>query len=163
MAKKKTPNQTLKAQNDFLEALCAGATIIAAAKAANVSTSLLYRWRKADKEFATDWSGCYEYGADALEAEAQRRAVEGTVKPVFHQGQKCGSNREYSDTLLMFLLKSRNPYKFCDRARTAQIMRSWAIEDGKGKDDGGTTAAAAAIEALERLATDKAAMARKPN
>ena len=42
---------------------------------------------------------------DALEAEARRRAVEGVRKPVFYQGVICGWVGEYSDTLLIFLLK----------------------------------------------------------
>jgi hypothetical protein len=34
---------------------------------------------------------------------------------VFHQGQECGQIREYSDTLLIFMLKARRPEKFKER------------------------------------------------
>ncbi len=47
-----------------------------------------------------------------------RRAVEGVIKPVFHQGKRVGTLRVYSDSLLMFLLRARRPEKFADRAGT---------------------------------------------
>ena len=46
---------------------------------------------------------------ETLEREATRRASKGTLKPVFYQGKVCGEIREYSDTLLIFLLKARRP------------------------------------------------------
>ena len=49
-----------------------------------------------------------------MEAEARRRGVEGTLKPVFYKGEECGQVREYSDTLLIFLLKAHDP-KYRDR------------------------------------------------
>lgn len=163
MTRKKTENQKLKAQTDFLEALAAGATVVDAAKAARVSKSTLYEWKRGDKDFATDWDLCFECGTDALEAEAQRRAMNGVEKPVFHQGMQCGTVREYSDTLLMFLLKARNPYRFCDRTRSAAVMRAWTAEDAAKDGDGSTNANERAIQALERLAAEKAALARRVN
>lgn len=50
-----------------------------------------------------------------LAAEAHRRAVEGVEKPVFHKGVEVGSVREYSDTLLMFLLKKWHPEVYDDK------------------------------------------------
>ena len=41
-----------------------------------------------------------------LEKEAWRRVVDETEKPVFHQGKECGRITEYSNTLLMFLIKA---------------------------------------------------------
>jgi hypothetical protein len=35
--------------------------------------------------------------------------MEGTAKPVFYQGTECGQTVEYSDSLLMFLIKERRP------------------------------------------------------
>lgn len=56
--------------------------------------------------------------AELLEAEARRRAVEGTVRPVFYQGEEVGGIREYSDTLLIFLLKGALPEKYAERTKT---------------------------------------------
>ena len=60
-----------------------------------------------------------EHGTDALEDEAVRRAVEGVIKPVFHQGKRVGTLRVFSDPLLMFLLRARRPERFADRTLAA--------------------------------------------
>lgn len=52
---------------------------------------------------------------DALEQEARRRAVDGVVDSVFHQGEVVGTKRTYSDSLLKDLLKANNPQKFRER------------------------------------------------
>ena len=54
---------------------------------------------------------------ETMEQEAYRRAVQGTVRPVFHQGAQCGSVQEYSDTLLIFMLKARAPEKYRERVQ----------------------------------------------
>jgi len=54
---------------------------------------------------------------DALEDEAIRRAHDGTMKPVFHGGKKVGEVREYSDKLLIFLLKGCKPEKYAVRRK----------------------------------------------
>lgn len=59
-----------------------------------------------------------DLGSDALEDEAIRRASQGTLKPVFYQGVQCGEVREYSDTLMMFMLKARRPERFKERSAT---------------------------------------------
>ena len=43
------------------------------------------------------------------EDEAYRRAVEGVRRPVFHGGVKVGEITEYSDRLLIQLLRRRRP------------------------------------------------------
>jgi hypothetical protein len=54
--------------------------------------------------------------ADALEAEAIRRAFEGQEEPTgWYKGQPGGYVRRYSDTLLIFLLKGAKPEKYADR------------------------------------------------
>ena len=163
MPKRKKVIQHDTAKSHFIETLATGATVTDAAKSANVSPATVYRWRKADAEFEANWIEAYAIGSNALETEAQRRAVEGVEEGIYHQGRKCGTVRRYSDTLLMFLLKSRDPIRFCDRTRAANIMRHWAAEDAKDGDNEGTTAAAEAIAALERLASQKAETAKRPN
>lgn len=89
-----------------------------AAKATRRHRSTWYRWRGERPDFAAAWAAALEHGTDALEDEAVRRAVEGVIKPVFHQGKRVGTLRVYSDSLLMFLLRARRPEKFADRAGT---------------------------------------------
>src|SRR5436305_1255580 len=74
-----------------------------------------YDWAKADPEYAAAIASAFEDRADMLEEEAFRRAYKGVEKPVFQQGKKVGTVREYSDTLMLALLKAHRPEKFKDR------------------------------------------------
>lgn len=71
--------------------------------------------RKEDTKFADGWESALDEGMDWLELEARRRAVEGTLKPVYQGGKKVGTVREYSDILLIFLLKGGKPDKYRER------------------------------------------------
>lgn len=77
----------------------------------------LTEYRKRDPDFDAACSEAIEMGTDALEDTALMRARFGVDKPVFYQGEECGTIREYSDQLLMFLLKARRPEKFTERMR----------------------------------------------
>ncbi|MBX9745474.1 MAG: hypothetical protein K2X34_01135 [Hyphomonadaceae bacterium] len=87
----------------------------AAAAQARISRQALYTWRRTDPKFAHDWDEAIEAGTDLLERAALKRAVEGVKKPVFQGGEKVGEVTEYSDTLLIFLLKARRPAKYRER------------------------------------------------
>ena len=100
----------------FLGELRDGKSVTAACKAAGISRSAAYDWRNDDAAFGKTWDEALEAGTDRLEDEAHRRAVEGVERPVFQQGRQVGSVREYSDTLLLALLKARRPERFKDRA-----------------------------------------------
>lgn len=60
---------------------------------------------KADPAFAELWLGALETAGDSLTKEAIRRSVKGVDRPVYQNGKKVGSVREYSDTLLIFMMK----------------------------------------------------------
>lgn len=84
-----------------------------AARSAGISRRNAYKLRDEDEAFRADWDDAVmEYVEGTLEAEADRRGVEGTVRPVFYQGNECGGVREFSDTLLMFRLKAMAPEKY---------------------------------------------------
>jgi transposase-like protein len=84
----------------ILAALTDGASISRAARAAGVPRSTLYLWRRTDKVFAEAMAEAIETGTDLLEDEALRRGL------------------EYSDALLIFLLKARRPNKYVHRLAT---------------------------------------------
>ena len=107
--------RTSKKKGGFLDALAETCNVARAAELAGVARSTVYDWRVADSDFADEWEHALDLGADALEDEATRRAVEGVDEPVFYQGKACGVVRRYSDTLLIFLLKGRRPEKYRDR------------------------------------------------
>lgn len=99
----------------ILEALSSSARIDEVCATFNVSRQTLYAVRDMDKEFDADWKKAVDLGSDALEDEAVRRAKDGYLKPVFQGGIEVGHVREYSDSLMMFLLKGRRPEKFRER------------------------------------------------
>lgn len=81
------------------------------------------RWRKDDPDFAAAYDEALEASRDSLESEARRRAVEGVTKIKFYPKghEKAGEpyiEYEYSDGLLMFLLKGERADKFADRVKS---------------------------------------------
>jgi len=124
----------------FLAAIANTASIVRAAEIVRMDRDNHYIWLKKDPEYAAAFEIAWKRGADGLEAEAVRRAHEGVIKPIFHGGKRAidvvqnpdgsikrdkqgkpmgvpAAVREYSDTLLIFLLKGRNPAIFGDRVR----------------------------------------------
>ena len=99
----------------FFNALARGKPAGAAAIAAGYSLSAVRAFRKDDEEFDKRWKEADDIAVERMEAEADRRAVDGTDKPVFYQGERCGEVREYSDSLLIFRLKARRPEVYRER------------------------------------------------
>jgi len=63
-----------------------------------------------NKEFSDAWDEAVEIAIDSLVEEAWRRATGGVEKPVgWYQGNPGGIVKEYSDNLLMFLIKAHRP------------------------------------------------------
>lgn len=119
MARKKKPpnnrarNRAPKKEKDwrpaFLKELARTACVLHAAAKVKRTRSTVYDRRQTDAEFSIAWDDAIEYGNAALIVEARRRAYEGTLRPVYQGGKLRGKIREYSDTLLIFLIKARNP------------------------------------------------------
>ena len=131
----------------FLRALAQKGTVTAAAKAAAISRQHVYKWRESDPVFAKAWDEALDEAVDHMEAEARRRAVDGVLKPVYQGGQRVGTIREYSDTLLIFLLKGAKPEKYRERSS----------HELTGKDGGPIEVA----DARERLASRIASIATR--
>ena len=100
----------------FLRSLTMEPNITVAANRAKIDRTTVYDYRNSSEEFAKAWDDALAQGADRLESEAFRRAVHGTLKPVYQQGMKVGTIREYSDTLTALLLKAHKPKQFRDNA-----------------------------------------------
>jgi len=101
-----------------------------AAEIAEIDRTTHYDWLKNDPEYVLDFADAELQAGEHLEQEARRRAVEGVEKPVFYQGKQCGTIREYSDTLLIFLLKGAMPEKYRDRTTvdvSVQQAQPWDI------------------------------------
>jgi hypothetical protein len=100
----------------FINMLAKCGVVSKACKAAGISRMTAYRYRENDPVFKDQWDEAIDIAVENMEAEAQRRAVEGVLKPVYQKGTKVGTVREYSDTLLIFLLKAHKPKKYRDNA-----------------------------------------------
>jgi hypothetical protein len=78
----------------FLEYIAQALSPTAAARKAGCSVKTLYKRRREDREFEERWAEAYESGTHVLEDAAKKRAM------------------RTSDTLMIFLLKSRDPAKY---------------------------------------------------
>jgi len=80
-----------------------------------VSDATIRMHRKANPSFNEAFLEAQEYAMNMLEGEARRRAFNGTPKPVFYKGKQVGAIMEYSDQLLMFLLRAGRPEKYREK------------------------------------------------
>lgn len=107
-------------QKRFLEHLAVSGNVSEAGRVARVQRSTLYHWKETDAAFASLWADALEQAADALEAEARRRAVEGYDEPITYGGKivcdpETGNplvRKKYSDGLMTFLLRAHRPSRF---------------------------------------------------
>ncbi len=107
-ATKATPKKRRNWRPLFLAALCKSPNVTGAAKAAGIKRDAAYDAYHADPAFAAAWESAINAALDIAEGELYRRAVTGIKKPATIAGQR-ELLTEYSDTLLIFLLKSHRP------------------------------------------------------
>ena len=100
----------------MLAAVAKCGNIARSCRAAKIGRQTHYNWIAEDPEYAAAFQDAKDDFADSLEAEIHRRAVTGTLKPVYQNGKEVGKIREYSDTLLIFLTKGERPEKYKDRS-----------------------------------------------
>jgi hypothetical protein len=106
----------------FLEHFAELGNLTAAARATGVSRGVVYKWKDEDEAFAAAFGEADVAATEVLEAEARRRAVEGnphTKSWYDRSGLLVAQETEitYSDTLLIFLLKARDPRKYRERVQ----------------------------------------------
>ncbi len=99
-----------------------------ACAAAGCDRTMHYDWLKSNPKYAAEFEVAREEVAGILEDEAFRRAYQGTMKPVSVAG-KVVMITEFSDSVLMFLLKNRNSKVFGDKNTTAH-----RLVDEQGRD-----------------------------
>jgi hypothetical protein len=96
---KTTPSDTQRhpKKKAFLAAFAQQGNVKGACEAAGIARCTHYAWLESDPDYKRAFNDAKEDAADALEAEARRRAFAG------------------SDLLLIFLLKGLRPEKYRDR------------------------------------------------
>lgn len=95
-------------------------SIAAAARSAGVHRTQHYYWLQ-DPDYAKAFKATEEEAGQVIEDEAVRRAVEGVLKPVYYQGEVVGRIREYSDTLLLALLRRFRPDMYRETTQQANV------------------------------------------
>lgn len=117
-SKTDTPEQR---KGRFLSAFALTGNISSACKASTVGRSTVYEWQEHDNWFADAFRIAEIESTERLELEAYRRAHDGTtkVKRAYYEGKVVDEIEElnYSDTLLIFLLKARNREKYGDKVK----------------------------------------------
>ncbi len=119
---------TLTLQARFLAAYATGfPTAKSAAKKAKIARSSHIRWLVNDPKYAERFDQLRQERVEEFEAEAARRAVTGVTRPMTVAGESVEIT-EYSDALLMFILKAERPEKYRDRreVRHSGDVNEWA-------------------------------------
>lgn len=124
-------------KNVFLAELAICGIVGSACKKAKIGRTTAYKTRDEDEDFAAAWDAALDTAVDAMEAEAWRRGTKGVLKPVYQSGKEVGHVREYSDTLLIFMLKGARPEKYRDRQQidvNASLYKVYQAADGFDPD-----------------------------
>lgn len=134
----------------FIELLRTTGNPSVAARAIGFAPSTLRRHKDEDAAFAEEWADALDEAADALEAEARRRALDGVTREKYIGTKDNGRFIEelhYSDTLLVRLLEANKPDKFANRSKT-----ELSNPDGSMTPALGDTEVAARLASLLALA-----------
>jgi hypothetical protein len=110
-------------QEAFLVAFCVHGTLTAAAAQIKQDRRVHYRWLKEDPTYPERFKTAKEAFADKLESEALRRAHDGVDRVRFSAGKilvrpdgTAWVEKEFSDTLLLAMLKAHRRELYGDRA-----------------------------------------------
>lgn len=125
-------------QRAFLAAFRAAPSVRAAAEAAKISPEMHKAWVRRDAAYKAAWEDVQDEAAQSLEDEAVRRAQEGVKRMVLYKGKPVRTGRgrnakilyetEYSDQLLILLLKRYRPELYRERT-TTEVTGSVEIID----------------------------------
>lgn len=117
----------------FIEALRALGNVRVAAHKAGISRGHAYLQKQKDPNFAEAWDDAVDDATDMLELEARRRAMEGTERTEYlRTGTDDKGNptlekvtyRQYSDKMLMFLLRGLRPEKYRENFDLEKLVQA---------------------------------------
>ena len=115
-------------QKRFLAAFAASASIINAARWAKINRTCHYAWLREDPTYPERYEAARKEAARTLEDEAVRRAHKGIRKAIRYKGKIVAYDVEYSDSLMLELLRAHNPERF----RPPQRMEHGGIVGADG-------------------------------
>lgn len=137
--------RTLKKKAAFLRAYRMVGWVAKAAEVSGLKPTLHRSWLHSDPLYKKAFEDAKTDALEVLEHAAHTRAVDGVEKPAgWYKGEAGGVVREYSDTLLMFLMKGIAPEKYRERYQVDVNHKTWddmvfdiAREQGEALDDPG--------------------------
>lgn len=113
----------------IIERLALGDSVVDACKFANTTPKQHRAWKRKDPIYQRAVEEAEETGNDKIDHEIQRRAIDGVLEPVFHDGKVAGRKRKYSDQLLLALAKSRmEKYREAQASTNITFDLSGAVE-----------------------------------
>jgi hypothetical protein len=121
--------RTEQLKRDFLENFPTLFTISATCKHVGIGRTCFYNWLADDRSFADGFKGAQSEALEILETECRRRAVEGSERPVWQGGKLCGQVREFSDLLLIFLMKAMDPGKYRENSNISIDNRTVEVKE----------------------------------
>ena len=126
----------------FLRCLEEVPNVSRAARAIGMTRRAVYAAAKISDEFHEAWEEALDVGVDRIEEELHNRAVLGVSRPVFQGGKHVGATTEYSDNLMIFLLKAHRPKRYRENstiehrgAAPVTIVNQWADLAGQPEGD----------------------------
>lgn len=111
--REKTP-KCIAQQNAFLEYYAKCGNIKMTSRRLKLDKKYHYYWLRNDPEYYEKFQQVRQIAIGDMEDEAHRRAMEGFTIPIYQKGMKVGEMTQFSDNLLMFLLKGAAPERFRD-------------------------------------------------
>ncbi len=98
----------------FLEALRDTMSVWHAAKVAGVGRSTVNEHRQSDPGFSEAWENTWRCVVEQLEASAMKRAVQGWIEPVYHQGKQVGFVQRFDNRLTWNMLQKWKRERYGD-------------------------------------------------
>ncbi|MCP4709653.1 MAG: hypothetical protein GY869_13585 [Planctomycetes bacterium] len=108
VGKKRDITRRLK-KDAFLRAFAQCGNVTQAAKCGLIHRDTHYAWLASDPEYFDAFEMAKQEYVSMLEAECDRRALDGWNEPVYQNGKMVGVERKYSDILLIFRMKKLDP------------------------------------------------------
>lgn len=113
-------------QAKFLAAYRITAMLGQAAEIAGISPSTHFAWKRNDPIYSRTFDMAHEETTALLKDAMIERSVHGIEEPTgWYKGKPGGTVRRYSDTLLMFAIKQRDPSFNDKRQLDVNVHHSW--------------------------------------
>lgn len=106
-------------RNRFLRLLEKTGNVNSAAAEVGISRATVYALEKRNPVFAERVQLAKDKALGMLEKEAVRRAHDGVERGKYYKGEKIGTEKEYSDTLLMKLMEASDPERYGKRSNVS--------------------------------------------